>query len=59
MLSAMVFVARGALARAEEEATRGAEIQRGGAGTDRPFRPPACIGCAAWSSRRAASTTGP
>ena len=37
MLSAMVFVARGALARAEQEATRGAEIQRGSAGTDTPI----------------------
>ena len=37
MLSAMVFVARGALARAEQEATRGAEIQRESAGTDTPI----------------------
>ena len=37
MLSAMVFVARGALARAEQEATLGAEIQRGSAGTDTPI----------------------
>jgi DNA-binding winged helix-turn-helix (wHTH) protein len=37
MLSAMVFVARGALARAEEEATRGAAIQRGSAGTGTPI----------------------
>ena len=33
----MVFVARGALARAEQEATRGAEIQRESAGTDTPI----------------------
>ena len=33
----MVFVARGALARAEQEATRGAEIQRDSAGTDTPI----------------------
>ncbi len=37
MLSAMVFVARGALARAEQEATRGAAIQRESAGTDTPI----------------------
>ncbi len=37
MLSAMVFVARGALARAEQEATRGAEIQREAAGTGTPI----------------------
>ncbi|MGE3489912.1 MAG: winged helix-turn-helix domain-containing protein [Vicinamibacterales bacterium] len=37
MLSAMVFVARGALARAEQEATRGAEIQRESAGTGTPI----------------------
>lgn len=37
MLSAMVFVARGALARAEQEATRGAGIQRESAGTDTPI----------------------
>jgi DNA-binding winged helix-turn-helix (wHTH) protein len=37
MLSAMVFVARGALARAEQEATRGAEIQRQSAGTQTPI----------------------
>jgi DNA-binding winged helix-turn-helix (wHTH) protein len=37
MLSAMVFVARGALARAEEEATHGAAIQRGSAGTGTPI----------------------
>lgn len=37
MLSAMVFVARGALARAEQEAFRGAEIQRGSAGTGTPI----------------------
>jgi DNA-binding winged helix-turn-helix (wHTH) protein len=37
MLSAMVFVARGALARAQEEATRGAAIQRESAGTGTPI----------------------
>ncbi|MDP2055002.1 MAG: winged helix-turn-helix domain-containing protein [Acidobacteriota bacterium] len=37
MLSAMVFVARGALARAEQEAARGAEIQRGSAGAGTPI----------------------
>jgi DNA-binding winged helix-turn-helix (wHTH) protein len=37
MLSAMVFVARGALARAEQEAIKGAEIQRDSAGTDTPI----------------------
>lgn len=37
MLSAMVFVARGALARAEQEATLGAEIQRQSAGTGTPI----------------------
>lgn len=37
MLSAMVFVARGALARAEQEAVRGAEIQRGSAGAGTPI----------------------
>jgi len=37
MLSAMVFVARGALARAEQEATRGAEIQRAAAGMGTPI----------------------
>jgi len=37
MLSAMVFVARGALARAEQEATLGAAIQRGSAGADTPI----------------------
>ncbi len=37
MLSAMVFVARGALARAEQEATRGAEIQRQSTGDHTPI----------------------
>ena len=37
MLSAMVFVARGALARAEQEASRGTEIQRASAGTGTPI----------------------
>jgi DNA-binding winged helix-turn-helix (wHTH) protein len=37
MLSAMVFVARGALARAEQEATVGAEIQRQSARTETPI----------------------
>lgn len=37
MLSAMVFVARGALARAEQEASLGAEVQRASAGTGTPI----------------------
>jgi len=37
MLSAMVFVARGALTRAEQEAARGADIQRARLGTGTPI----------------------
>jgi len=38
MLSATVFVARGALARAEQDATRGAELQREGLGDHTPMQ---------------------
>ena len=38
MLSATVFVARGALARAEQETTRGAELQRQGKGDHMPMQ---------------------
>jgi DNA-binding winged helix-turn-helix (wHTH) protein len=38
MLAATVFVARGALARAEQEATRGAELQRQGHGDHMPMQ---------------------
>ena len=38
MLSATVFVARGALARAEQEATRGSELQRQGHGDRTPMQ---------------------